>query len=171
MGFISLDDAKETLRVDTEADDALIAALIAAADGLIEAVTGHVAEKRAGEIFAFDGFTRELRLPLRPIDTGTIAVSYIDPAGEAQSVEDFRAFERHGFTCLAPAFGTCWPATARLPRAVTVTADTGYGDPDTARETLKQAARICVRSWYDAPDAELPAPVALLLAPERPGRV
>jgi uncharacterized phiE125 gp8 family phage protein len=175
-GFISLADAKAHLVVEHDADDALIAGLIDAASAHAEARTGYVAETRT-ESFVFDRFGRELELRARPINADTIAVSYLDGTGELQPFTDFRAVQKHGTVRLVPAIGSCWPATACTPGAVTITADVGFGAteeagaPD-APDGLKHAVRLCIGSWYlDREAGQIPAWVNPLLEDVRARRV
>ena len=66
VGFITLEDAKAHLRLDTSDEDALVQRLIDAASAKIETATGYVAVARE-QTFAFDRFERQLELRLRPI--------------------------------------------------------------------------------------------------------
>jgi uncharacterized phiE125 gp8 family phage protein len=175
-GFISLADAKEQLRVLHDDEDTRIQRLIDSASKHVELMAGWVAGLREAT-FAFDRFARQLELRLRPIDIDTIAVTYLDPAGEEQTFTDFRAFEQHGTVRLAPAVGACWPCAADVPAAITVTADAGFdwtaetGAAD-APDHVKHAVRVCVSSWFqDSGEGPIPDVVLQLLDDDRARRV
>ncbi|QIG80104.1 head-tail connector protein [Stakelama tenebrarum] len=181
-GFISLDNAKFQLRLEADdtSQDVYLADLIATAGKRIEKKTGFVCPQRIDEAFVFDGFEKELRLPLRPVDPDSIAIAYIDSSGETSSFADFRVFVRNGYTRIAPAFGKCWPATWCAPAVVTVTADVGFVDEDDAAipDDLKHAARLMLGSWYENREEavfgsarSLPDGAAALLEDERSRRV
>jgi uncharacterized phiE125 gp8 family phage protein len=174
-GFISLADAKAQLVVENDTSDELIQRLINAAGAHIERQVGYVAEQRE-EIFAFDRFTRQLELRLRPVDPDSIAVTYLDSNGDEQTFTDFRVTVKNGTTRIVPAIGFCWPRSACTPGAVTVTATVGFADSeaeaaDDAPETLRHATRVCVCSWFQDREAgPIPEAVCLLLDDERARR-
>jgi len=171
-GFISLTDAKAHLRVEHDADDALIQDLIDAAAVHIERMTGHVAATRT-EIIGFDRFTSALELRMRPVNAAAVTIGYLDGNGAAQSFADFRIVTKNGTVRILPAIGSAWPGTACTTSAVTVTAEVGHGataetGAPSAPETLKQAARLCVGSWYhDREAGAIPEAARILLGDER----
>lgn len=178
-GFISLADAKRHLRVDHDEEDPFIASLIGAASQHIENVTGFVAPVRT-EIFQFDGFSEELRLPLRPIAEESIAIAYLDSNGDQASLTEFRVISRLGLTRIRPAIGNIWPATSCEPLSVSVTADLGYAEDGTnCPASILHAARLCVGQWFVAREAalarssltEIPLGVNALLEPYRVRRL
>lgn len=165
-GPISVADAKLHLRVDSRDEDDNIARLIRTAARQIETIYGVVSVQRETQ-FTFDRFSRELRLPLIPVKPGSIAVRYLDTAGEEQELEAFRAFERHDWTWIVPAVGTCWPAAAATPGAISVTATVGYIDqqlPQNAQQDsvpadVQQAARLLVEQLFLRTGAAMPPAV------------
>lgn len=179
-GFITLADAKLQLRVDYTDEDVIIQKHIDAASRHVEDVTGYVAPVRSGQIFRFNCFENELRLPLRPIDLETVAVSYDDTDEVEQSFADFRTIEKNGFTRLVPKFAKSWPsASSVLAGTVKVTADAGYDEDDAdCPEDLKHAVRLLVGHWFLHREAvssstkiTLPIGVATLLDPDRARRM
>ena len=183
VGFITLEDAKAHLRLDTSDEDALVQRLIDAASAKIETATGYVAVARE-QTFAFDRFERQLELRLRPIDDETIEVTYLDGNGDPQTFTDIRAIEKHGTTRILPAIGHAWPGAACAAGAVTVTATVGLGETAEAisaatPEAIKHAARLCVGHWFANREAvnignistELPLSFADLVEDDRLRRV
>jgi uncharacterized phiE125 gp8 family phage protein len=152
-GFISLADAKRHLKVETDDEDAYIAALIAAAGAFIEDRTGFVCPRREEERFGFDGFCRKIELLRRPIDPATVSVSYLDGSGETQTLAEVRLVEKNGTTRILPPIGRTFPTPARTEGAVSVLASVGYpAATDEAEvacsDSLKHAARLLVGHFY-----------------------
>lgn len=149
--FIALDDMKMHLRVDDDSEDALIAQLTLAAVKRIERETGYVCAAERTETFRFDAFDDQLRLPLRPVKADSVAISYLDTSGSAQTFADFRLVEMDKITRLVPAVGATWPAPAQTAGAVTVTATVGYPGADLATapdDDLRAAAKLIVGHWF-----------------------
>lgn len=169
-GPISIDDARQHMRVDTRSEDENIGRLIRVAARQIETVYGVVSVRRE-VTFVFDRFTPEVRLPLIPVQPDSITLSYVDPYGEYQPFSDFRAVTRHDWTWISPAVGACWPTPACVPGAIMVTASVGFVDPEAelqeqlrqSPEDLQQAARLVVEHLYRRMPGELPEGVDALV--------
>lgn len=154
-GPITIDDARLHMRVSTRDEDETIGRLIKVATRQIETVYGLVAAQRE-VAFNLDCFPRELRIPLIPVIADSIAISYLDTAGEFQVFEDFRSFVRQDWTFVTPSIGARWPSTAPVPGAITLTATVGYIDPDlnsdqkqdAAPADFQQATRLLVEQLF-----------------------
>lgn len=179
-GFITLADAKLQLRELGADEDVQIQKYIDMASRHVESETGYVAPVRSEEPFRFHCFSRELRLPLRPIATASVAIDYLDYDGESQAFTDFRIIERNGFNRIVPAVGKNWPGlSSYLTDTIIVTADVGYAEDDAdCPEDLKGAVRLLVGHWFLHREAvssgtkvTTPIGVDSLLAPYRPKRL
>lgn len=185
MALLTLDEAKDQLRIDGNDDDATLTALIAAAAAHFEAAWGIVAE--IGErVWIFDQFRSLMVLPLTPIDADSIVVTYLDGRGVEQTASGVRAVPTGKHLRLLPAAGRCWPSTPCTPGTVTVTAQAGYDEPPAEGEEaapseipadIKIAARMTVAHWYEnrgivaAVTNEVPMTACALLEPYRLRRV
>lgn len=169
---LTMGEAKAFLRIDSEGEDALILALIAAARRVVEAATGRalltqswrlvrdawppsgvfalpVAPVRAfvaARVRAADGTTQDIDLSLlRLVTARTPALVYLDPARLPQP-------------------GARWGG-------IEIELDAGYGDAVTdVPADLVQAVRLVLAHFHEHRDApgdtlRLPATVAELLAP------
>jgi uncharacterized phiE125 gp8 family phage protein len=176
---VTLAEAKAHLRVDHDAEDALIRRLIRAARLASERYTGCLwlaqtvelgyppAEVRPG---------RPLPLPVAPL-RAVVAVRYLDGAGQLQTLAPERYQSRLASNppLLAPARGLGWPTldfTALEPFRVEV--DAGYPSRDQVPDDCKAAILIAVAHLYaergDAPEsADLPATSRRLLDLLGPG--
>lgn len=166
---VLLAEAKAHLRLDGDAEDELVAALIAAARAAVEAETRRVLIAQKWRAILHDWPASPITLPIAPV-LSVQAVRAVDGQGAA--------------TLLAPA-GYAFEAadgTLRLktsaPGVVRLEVDftAGYGALGTAvPQPLRQAIKMLVTHWFEHRSAvtlgdqaaPTPAGVRLLVAPYR----
>ncbi len=171
---VTLAEAKEHLRVDHDAEDALIESLISAAVQHIEDHTRRAIVTRIIDVY-FDAFADEMEIPLPPL-LSVESVSYIDSDGAAQTLDDtvysVDSARSPGMVMLA--YGQSWPATRCQKNAVTVRVQAGYGDSWLAvPPAMRAAILLIVGHLYENREAvvigqavnTLPLAVDALLAP------
>lgn len=164
---ITLAEAKNHLRLDETADDALVAALIAAARQQAEAHTGRAFVTQTWELTAdrfpwfcgnrwtFDGraIDREtIRLPLGTLAADSVEITYVDTDGATQTLAAarYQVDAASEPARLVPAYATCWPATrCQTPNAVTVAFTAGYGTAADVPQSIKQAMLLLIGHWYE----------------------
>ena len=170
----TLEDTKAFLRVTHEADDALIAALIAAARAQVEALTRRALLVQRWRL-VLDRWPSDRRIawrigPLRAL----VAARVFDAAGLAHPL-DVAGFgvDAASDRLIAP---PAPPLPGRGAAGIELDAELGFGDqPADVPEPLRHAVRTLAAHWYDhrgllAPEgggATLPAGVASLIAPYR----
>lgn len=156
---VSLERAKNHLRVDHGAEDDLISALLAAAR--------EMSESHAGRRW----ITQQMRLTLAdwPCDRiggvyGAIPIP-VAPVASVQSVKhyattgtlttlvadtDYQVWLDHSPPLIAPAPTKTWPTVQpdRLA-AVQVAFTAGYGEAVAVPEQAKQAMLMCLAYWYE----------------------
>lgn len=122
---VSLDEAKDHLRVEGGDDDAVITGMIAAATAHIDGPSGWLGraigvQTLEARIDTFDlGGTV---LPYPPVISVT-SVKYVDPAGVEQTLAG--GYEVLGEQ-IAPVWGTAWPSIRTTREAVRVRYQAGY---------------------------------------------
>jgi uncharacterized phiE125 gp8 family phage protein len=173
---VSLEEAQVHLRSEIAEESALIMSLVAAATAQAEAfcrrrfVTQHW---RA----TFDGFPAgALVLPHPPLQS-VEAVTYVDPAGVVQTLDEAAYVVRTAETPgeIVPAYGTSWPAVRRQVDAVSVEFTCGYGAPEDVPESIRRAVLLIVGTLYANRETvvtgtiatELPHTAEWLLGPHR----
>ena len=172
---LSVAEAKAFLRVTHEDDDAVIAALIAAARSHVEALTRRALLTQSWRItldrWPADGRLRPRTGPLRSL----LAAQVVDAAGVAHAV-DLRNFVVDVAAELIASPGFALPAPGRAVAGIALDVELGFGPrPADVPEPLRQALRLLVAHWYENRGiaaigdsvAMLPASVAALLAPYR----
>ncbi len=146
---VSLEDAKDHLRVDTSASDAQIAAQIQAARERAERYLGRSLVTQTLEL-RLDAFPSVIDLPRPPIQSVDL-IEYIDPDVDTQTLGQFTV-DREGARII-PAAGNDWPRTLATVNAVTVEYTAGYGGPEDVPQAIKQAILLTVERLYDRPEA------------------
>ena len=170
---VTLDDAKAYLKVDTADDDALIAALIAAARARAEWHTGRALVTQGWTLYR-DAWPQDgsIEIPLPPLQTVTALTATLRD-GSTQTIDAAHYVvdwvSAPGRLVLKPDFAP--PTDLRAADAIALAFLAGYGD-EAAKvpALLKQAILAIVAFLYDnrgeAP-ADLPPDCLALLAPYR----
>lgn len=172
---LTLAEAKLYLRIDTDDEDDLVGALVAAARAHVEARTRRALVTQTWR-FVFDDWPANGRTALRLAPLQSVAAARVyDASGAAH------ALDSGTFVVDAAASVLAWPPWAvpvpgRDAAGIEIDVVAGYGDVGgDVPETLRQAVRLLVAHWYEnralvAPGqqvAPLPATMETLLAPYR----
>lgn len=166
---IPLAKAREHLRVETNAEDGLIASLIVAARMHVEAMTGRSLMTTEWELRA-DSFPcagEAQTLPRAPLDT-LDAVTYIDDAGAEQTVTStvYQLIQPVGPTAnlasVVLAYSQTWPTARGEADAVRYQFTAGYADEDAVPEPIKSAMLLIVGDLYENRQAQVAGAMAQL---------
>jgi len=174
---ISLAEAKANMRVDGTDEDALITSLIGAAVDLIDGWSGILGRCVFTQTWRqdFQDFPsgRMIRLPLDPVQSGT--VGYSDTANVEQTLSgtfySLHTDDVGPFLWLLD--GQNWPSVNDRLDAVRIEMVVGYGAASDVPNSIKQALFLMVGHWYENREAsgrsmqEIPLGVYALLAPYR----
>jgi uncharacterized phiE125 gp8 family phage protein len=175
---VSLAEAKAHLRVDTDAEDVLIASLIVTSRLHIEAALG-LAMLTQSWILLLDRWPdlAEVRLPLRPVQN-IASVRVYDASGSPVTLSA-NAYRLDGAGVPARLIrqrGHAWPVPGIDGNGIEITFTAGFGDaPVDVPEPLRHAVLLLVAHWYEnrepvelgSPTTPIPADVSALLAPYR----
>lgn len=130
---ITLYQAKQHLRVDTAAEDALINGLIAAARAWAEEYSGRALITQTLEL-VLECFPHEvIRLPRQP-SQDIVSITYTDQNGDTQVIppDDYRIDTASVFHNVRPAHGKSWPSVRNGPGAVRIRYIAGFGNTGSA---------------------------------------
>lgn len=146
---LTLDEAKEHLRVDFTDDDALIHGLIDAATQHVEDVTSRALVTQTwtlrGDRFPTSG---EVVLPRPPLQSVS-SITYIDTSGASQTLATSE-YDVHTDTLpgrITRAYNVTWPSVRAQPNAVTITYVAGWTE-GAVPEALKSALKLIVGDLY-----------------------
>lgn len=171
---LSLAEAKAHLRLETAEDDALVAALVAAARGALEAALGRALVTQTWRLWR-DGWPLAPALPLpRPPLVAVAEIATVDRDGAEHVVAagDYLV-DPHAEPGRVIFRTRTAPVALREANGLRIDFTAGYGDAAAVPMALRQAVRLLVAHFYERRepaeqgDARLPAAVAALLAPYR----
>lgn len=121
--IVTLEEAKDHLRVDSTAEDELIEALIRAARMAIEERTSRATVTQTW-VMTLDAFPdeAEIRLPRPPL-ASVSSVQYVDANGDTQtfSPSNYSVVTRSLPGAIRLVYNATWPTTRAQPNAVTIT--------------------------------------------------
>ncbi len=147
---VTLAEAKLHLRVDDNADDVLIGALITAARQHAEHDTRRALVTQTWKL-VLDAFPESVITLDRAPVSAVVSVVYTDLNGVSQTLAP-GGYQLDAVTepCrLVPAYGNRWPATREQINAVAVTYTCGYGAPEAVPESIKRWMLLRIGALYE----------------------
>ncbi len=164
---VTLQEAKDHLRVDFSTDDTRITRLIATATAMLDAPSGLLGGCIVTQSWRMTlrAFPHVIEIPFHPLQS-VDSVQYLDASGTLQTLSSSLytvVGERHAL--IIPALGTCWPSTQDVPEAVKVTFTAGYdvgGSPlvNDVPEPIKEAVLQLVEMRFDGAEVDPAAALA-----------
>lgn len=144
-------NAKAQLRVNHNADDTYIAALVAAATDVVEGYLNRAFVNRTYTL-DLDGFPRdnEILLERAPLVSVT-SIAYIDSAEANQtlSTDSYEVDTKSTPGRIVLATDATWPSTYDKPNTVTITFVAGMGaDESSVDEKYQLMIKMLVANWY-----------------------
>ena len=164
VGPVSLETARDHLRVDSTDEDAYIAGLILAATSAAEAYSGLRLMTQTLEV-RYDTFPADgvIKIPACPVQSIT-SVQYYDADGVQQTLSASTYWaDTHGMSPRVIAKGSFPAVEAGRPSAVTVRFVAGYADPALVPDGIKQAVLLTLGHFYENREAVQGSPGAVAL--------
>ena len=147
---VTLAELKSHLRITHTRHDTMLTSLIVVARELVERDTWRslVPISRTIKRRSFPCGDELLYLPSPPFRSLT-SISYLDTAGESQTLTGCRTDTLHEPGTIEPAHGLTWPSTRDDPSGVTIVFACGYTDADAVPTPLKQAILLLAAEAYE----------------------
>jgi uncharacterized phiE125 gp8 family phage protein len=177
-----IEEVKQHLHVDSEEQDALLFALIAAARQHLDGETGYLGRSLITQTWelTLDHFPfgeNPIYLPLPPIQSIS-QITYIDPAGVTQTLASNKyqlSADKTWLPSVRPAYAEYWPTTRNQKDAVQVRFVAGYGDSNDIPGPLKVGMLLLIGHYFANREAviagisaaELPMGADALFSPYR----
>jgi len=174
---VSIADMKDHARVETAADDTLIAYYVRAARQIIEEWSGRQLITATWKLY-LDAFPAQEILVPRPPLQSVSSISYVDTNGDDQPWDSnsYRVDTKSEPGRITEAYGESWPSPRNVANAVTVTCAAGYGDNrHDVPGPIRQALMLFVGHLYEHRESvttegvprEMPFTVRALIGPYR----
>jgi uncharacterized phiE125 gp8 family phage protein len=177
---VSLAEAKTHLRIDHDAEDALITSLIITSRLHVEAALG-LALITQGWSLRLDRWPDDdvVVLPIRPVQSvEAVRVADGDGAFDDVAAETYSVDGQSNPPRLAPA--GVWPKPGTAVQGIEIAFSAGYGDqPEDVPQPIRQALLMLIAHWYEhrepvaigTPAARIPDTISALLSPYRTVRL
>ena len=172
---LTLDEAKNFLRVEHDDDDDAIAALIAGSRIHVEAHCRRALIAQTWRLIR-DAWPQDGRIPIVPAPLREIVAARVyDGEGDTGEI-DLQSFIADRAASLLAFAPWALPAPGRIVAGIEIDVIVGYGEAATdVPEPLRQAVRLLIAHWYEnrgvaaigGQVALLPSAAAALIAPYR----
>lgn len=154
---VTVEEAREFMRVQSTVDDFLIESLIKSAESYAENYTKAAICRQQWQVKydGFDGHDGEIRLPMPPLSSlsSDVVVTYIEDttAGNtttlASTAYTIDYYSRPAV--IYPSYDNEWPESRDERNAVTVTYYCGYSTPAQVPDAIKSWVKVRVASMYE----------------------
>lgn len=154
---ITLEEAKDHLRVDGNDEDALISSLITAAREYCEGYQGRAYVTQVWEI-VLDAFPQMPMVVPRPPLQSVCSIKYTNNQGVEATfdVENYIVDSDSEPGRIVLASGKSWPAVQLQPvNGVRIRFSAGYGDATKVPASIKEAILLLVGHWHEHREAVL----------------
>ncbi len=162
---VTLAEVKLHLRIDDNADDVLLGALITTARQHAENITRRSLVTQTWKLVLDNFPAGVITLDHAPVSSVS-SVLYLDSDGVEQTL-NAAGYKLDKITepCrLVPAYGTTWPSTREEINAVSITYSCGYGAPEAVPESIKRWMLLRLGALYENRE-EVLSGRAITLAP------
>lgn len=146
---VTLQEAKDHLRVTGNDEDALISELIIAARQQAETFTRRALLTQTWELY-LDCFNGDIELPNPPLQS-VESIKYIDLDGVEQTLAatEYKTYAWNEPGVIAPAYGKAWPSTRAEKGAVTVRYIAGWQTAADVPAPIKSAILLMIGHLYE----------------------
>lgn len=138
-------ELREHLRIEHDADDAYLIALASAARTAAENHIDTIIAARE-YLLTLDEFPSEIEIPLAPVQSSSIEVTYYDTDGQVQTFALFDFYRVNDSLFLVPDSGRSWPATQSGKNRVMIAFTAGWSDTP---KDVKHAILMIASTLYD----------------------
>lgn len=143
---VTLEEARQQLRLDAHDEDLLLGAKLDAAQAELELLTGLKLCEQTLEL-QLESWPLEITVPVRPVTVAEIR--YTAVGGEVILPEgDYVARRRNGFARIRPASGKAWPQLAD-DGLIRITMSAGFADTDPDLQIARAAILVKVASMFE----------------------
>ena len=144
---VTLEEARQQLRLDGRDEDLLLGAKLDAAQAELEQQTGLKLCEQTLEL-QLEGWLDEITVPIRPSTVAEIRYTAASGAIVPLPETDYVVRRRHGFTRIRPASGKSWPELGAYG-LIKVILFAGFGENDADLAIARAAILVKTASLYE----------------------
>jgi uncharacterized phiE125 gp8 family phage protein len=144
---VTLEEARQQLRIDTHDEDLLLGAKLDAAQAELELLTGLKLCQQTLEL-QLDGWPQEIIVTVRPVTVAEIRYTAANGATATLPEADYVARRRNGFTRIRPASNKSWPTLAD-DGLIRITLSAGFADTDPDLQIARAAILVKTASMFE----------------------
>jgi uncharacterized phiE125 gp8 family phage protein len=144
---VTLEEARQQLRLDAHDEDLLLGAKLDAAQAELELLTGLKLCEQTLEL-QLECWSPEITVQVRPVTVAEIRYTAVGGATITMSEGDYVARRRNGFTRIRPASGKAWPALAD-DGLIRITLLAGFADTDPDLQIARAAILVKTASMFE----------------------
>ena len=144
---VTLEEARQQLRIDARDEDLLLGAKLDAAQAELELQTGLRLCEQTLEL-QLEGWEDEITLPIRPCTV--VQIRYTAANGNMAILPqgDYIARQRHGFTRIRPVSSKSWPQLG-ADGFIQINLSTGFADTALDLQIARAAILVKVASMFE----------------------
>lgn len=144
---VTLEEARQQLRLDGRDEDLLLGAKLDAAQAELEQQTGLKLCEQTLEL-QLEGWLDEITVPIRPSTVAEIRYTAASGAIVPLPETDYIVRRRHGFTRIRPASGKSWPELG-ADGLIKVILFAGFGENDADLAIARAAVLVKTASLFE----------------------
>lgn len=144
---VTLEEARQQLRLDGRDEDLLVGAKLDAAQAELEQQTGlKLCEQVLG--LQLEAWEDEITVPIRPCTVAEIRYTARGGSTVTLPETDYVVRRRHGFTRIRPASGKSWPELS-ADGLIRITLSAGFADTDADLQIARAAILVKTASLFE----------------------
>ena len=144
---VTLEEARQQLRLDGRDEDLLLGSKLDAAQGELEQQTGLKLCEQVLEL-QLEDWEDEITVPIRPCTVAEVRYAAPNRATVTLPETDYVVRQRHGFTRIRPASGKSWPEVS-ADGLIQITLSAGFDENDPDLAIARAAILVKVASMFE----------------------
>ena len=144
---VTLEEARQQLRLDGRDEDLLLGAKLDAAQAELELLTGLKLCEQTLEL-QLESWSPEITVPVRPVTVAEIRYTAVNGAAVTLPEADYVARKRDGFTRIRPASGKSWPELG-ADGLIRITFSAGFSEYDADLAIARAAILVKTASMFE----------------------
>jgi uncharacterized phiE125 gp8 family phage protein len=144
---VTLEEARQQLRLDGRDEDLLLGSKLDAAQGELERQTGLKLCEQVLEL-QLEDWEDEITVPIRPCTVAEVRYAAPNRATVTLPETDYVVRRRHGFTRIRPASGKSWPEVS-ADGLIQITLSAGFDENDPDLSIARAAILVKTASLFE----------------------